>query len=102
MISVKKITELAANYFGNVQSIEKKNVNINININNNINNSINININNNGQNISYINNPKKNELIKTILKKIRSSCEVMRIKGLIVAHSIIKKTYDEEFMEIIA
>ena len=103
-MTTKKVTDLALRYFAPLQSQDKKNVNINININNNINNQINININHCDKEpkTARVFNSRKDEFIKAVLKKIRSSCEIQRIKGLILAHSIIKKTYDEEFMDVIS
>jgi predicted metal-binding transcription factor (methanogenesis marker protein 9) len=103
MVTLKSINDLSIRYFKSKNTSAQKNVNINININHNKNNSINININDcNGSQVSPAKNVKKEELVRTVLKRIRSSSEVMRIKGLIVAHSITKKTFDEDFMEVIA
>jgi len=96
MLTLKSINDLAIRYFKPNDSLNQKNVNINININHTKSNHINININNcqEPSQVSLAKNTKKEELIKTILKKIKSSSDVLRIKGLIVAHSIIKKTFD--------
>lgn len=102
MMYPKRILDLACKYFSQPIS-EKNNVNINININSNLDNHINININSIPHNSTHNqkSHQKKEELIALILRKIRSSSDVLRIKGLVLAHGIIKKTYDQEFMDVI-
>jgi hypothetical protein len=104
MMITKHIIDLACKYFATRKGSENNNVSINININNTLNNKISININNTPQKSGRSLNceDKRQEFTSFILRKIRSSSDVLRIKGLVLAHSIIKKTYDQEFMEIVA
>lgn len=45
---------------------------------------------------------KKKEFIHALLKRIDSSSQILRIKGLIVAHYLIRKTYDSQLIEVLA
>ena len=45
---------------------------------------------------------KREELMTFILRKLRSEKEVVRIKTLIICHSIVKATMDQEFMDTIS
>lgn len=40
-------------------------------------------------------------MIRVILKKLQGSSDVQMIKTLVVVHSIIRKTYSVDFMEIV-
>jgi hypothetical protein len=98
MMIPKRILDYAAKYLA-VPREEKNNVSIDINISDNLNNQINISI-NNRPHTPKAQDPhqKRKELTSLLLRKIRSSSDVQRIKGLALAHAIIKKTFDPQFM----
>jgi alkyl hydroperoxide reductase subunit AhpF len=91
MMITKHIIDLACKYFATRKGSENNNISINININNTLNNKISININNTPQKSGRSLNceDKRQEFTSFILRKIRSSSDVLRIKGLVLAHSII-------------
>lgn len=88
------LVDLAERYLA-TESRQNNHLNINISLANVVSKEINISINNSPKKTT-----KREELIRLLLKKIRNENEVVRIKGLIVAHSIIKKTHDPQLIEI--
>lgn len=88
MCHPKRIVDLADRIF-NENKRENNHVNINIILANVVSKEINISINNQHNK----KNTKKDEFSKVLLKRIRSENEVVRIKGLIIAHSVVKKVH---------
>lgn len=88
------LVDLAERYLA-TENRQNNHLNINISLANVASKEINININNNTKKTS-----KREELIRLLIKKIRNENEVVRIKALIVAHSIIKKTHDPQLIEL--
>lgn len=99
----KRILEISSKILLPVPHPQNNNVSININIHSSFNNQINISINNHPSATTRRQDLpiRRKEFITLILKKIRSSSDVQRIKGLALAHAIIKKTYDSGLMEVI-
>ena len=98
MMSTKAITDYAQQYLLPPQS-QPPPYHINISLSHNVNNHININIQHPD---SQRHHPalKKQEIIQSVLKKIQHKNTVTRVKGLVVTHAIIRKTYNEQFMEV--
>lgn len=95
LMDVKKITDIVQRYFTEYQCLQR-NVNININFHESSSNEINISI------ASHQKKPtKKEEFIKQLLKKMHQENQVVKIKALIVAHAVIKKTADPEFLSAV-
>ncbi len=71
--------------------MQRQNVNINISLANVVSNEIKINIDHSQK---EKNNSKKVDFFTCLFKKINSTDEVVRIKGLVAAHAIIRRTND--------
>ena len=71
--------------------MQRQNVNINISLANVVSNEIKINIDHSQK---EKNNSKKVDFFTCLFKKINSTDQVVRIKGLVVAHAIIRRTND--------
>lgn len=75
--------------------MQRQNVNININLANVVSNQIKINIDHSQKEKNKL---KKDEFFTCLFKKINSEDEVVRIKGLVVAHAIIRRTNDSQLI----
>ena len=75
--------------------MQRQNVNINISLANVVSNEIKINIDHSQK---EKNNSKKVDFFTCLFKKINSTDQVVRIKGLVVAHAIIRRTNDSQLM----